>query len=316
MSQNNKVNIKPSKVSPKKDNSNKYLHKNTIINALDSEEEGLTISQLKKKTGLERAAIPRLVGEINKENDIGIIKINKKGTYSLANKVVKKEIATQYSVFGQDAVRELLGGISNGLTSSVFLNGSNPTTQITDLLQIEESFLKAVYTNRKFNEESEMLFHFAMKMGSLITFIMLRAIAPFSHNKDGKTKEIESKLWVETSITPYQMLFHFMQYEIVKSGKLRKKSQVDSMIKGLDPRLLESDKVKTILNNSIPDSLFSPWEINHETYQELEKGFKTIWPYTYKILSNLSEVKRLQVKTESGIKSTTKLKLKSKKHNK
>jgi hypothetical protein len=313
MSQNKKVNIKPSKGSPSKDNSNKNIHKNTIIEALDITEEEQTISQLKKKTGLKRAAIPRLVSEINKEKDIGIIKINKKGPYTLAGKVAKKERATQYSVFGQDAVRELLGGMSNGLTSSVFLDWSNPTNQMKDLFQIEESFLETVYANRKLGKESQMLFHFAMKMGSLITFIMLKAIKPSNADKDGKAKELESKLWIENSITPYQMLFQFMQQEIVTSGKFKKKSQVDNMIKRLDPRLLESDKVKAVLSKSIPDSLFSPYEVNQKTYGELEKGFEKIWPFTFKILSNLSKVKRLEEKTERGITSTTKFKPKSRK---
>jgi hypothetical protein len=50
MSQNKKVNIKPRKASPAEDSSNKHLRKQTIIKALDNKEEGLTISQLKKKT--------------------------------------------------------------------------------------------------------------------------------------------------------------------------------------------------------------------------------------------------------------------------
>lgn len=91
-----------------------------------------------KETSLNRKTIHRLIREMNDEtenNGEKIIKIFGKGPYIFVNEIAK-DIRKQYRVFGQDAIREILGGLS----SSVFINNSCPTKQVIEMEEKERLF--------------------------------------------------------------------------------------------------------------------------------------------------------------------------------
>ncbi|MDN5847186.1 MAG: hypothetical protein L0H53_13040 [Candidatus Nitrosocosmicus sp.] len=277
--------------------------------------EGMTVLQLKNKLEYkDRKSIPRVINEINKikkknQEYERIIKLKKNGNYVLASELAKREIATQYMVFGQDAIRELLGGISNGLNS--FIINDSDSNQIYDLMQNEKSFFSEFYEKKKLSEESEILLDFTFKMGSLISFIMLKAIEPSCDDlkeKDGKTKEFESAALVNQAINPSQILFHFMQQDIVKKGKLEKESKVRNLLRNKNGDIKNSPRAKILLENSISDDLYSCYEVNNLTSQKLKNSYEEIWPGTFRLLTKLFEEKRLQKITTRGISEAIELK--------
>ena len=53
----------------------------------------------------------------------------------------------------------------------------------------ERLFFERIKEEKKLTKESEFLFDFATKIGSLITFIMLKAVETSKGEKNGKEKE-------------------------------------------------------------------------------------------------------------------------------
>lgn len=270
--------------------------------------EGMSVSQLKVEMKFkDRKSIPRVINEINKikkknQEYERIIKLKKNGNYVLASELAKREVITQYMVFGQDAIRELLGGMSNGLNS--FIINDPDSNQIYDLLQNEKSFFSEYYEKKKLSKDSEFLLDFTFKMGSLISFIMLKAIEPLGDDvkeKDGKTKEFESAALVNHAINPSQILFHFMRQDTVKKGKLEKESRVRNLLRNKNDDVKNSSRAKILVENSISDEQYSCYEVNKLTSQKLKKGYEEIWPGTFRLLTKLFEEKKLQKITTRGI---------------
>lgn len=280
--------------------------------------KGMTVPQLTKEMKYKnRKTIPRVIKEINKikkknQEDERIVKLKKNGSYVLASERAKKEITTQYMVFGQDAIRELVSELSQKWNSFIG-NEPNSTDQIYDLMQNEKSFFLEFYEKMKLSEESKFLLDFTLKMGSLISFIMLKAIEPPGDDveeKDGKTKEFESSALVNHAINPREILFQFMQQDIVKNGKLKKKSMIQkSLQRGKNPSYIrDSPRTKILLDNSISDDLYSCYEVNNMTSQKLKNSYEEILPGTFRLLTKLFQEKRLQKITTRGISKTIELK--------
>ncbi|MDR4489462.1 MAG: hypothetical protein R2685_00975 [Candidatus Nitrosocosmicus sp.] len=276
--------------------------------------DGLSVLQLKDKMKFkDRKSIPRFINEINKifkknHESERIIKLKKNENYVLASELAKREIATQCMVFGQDAIRELLGGMSNGLNSLIDDPDSN---EIYDLLLNEKSFLLEFYEKKKLSDESKILLDFTFKISSFISFIMLKAIESHGDDvmaKDGKMKEYESAVLVDRAIDPRQILYHFMQQEIVKKGKLEKESRVRNLLRNRNDYIKNSPRAKILLENSISDDQYSCYEVNSFTSQKLKNSYQEIWPGTFRLLTKLCEEKRLQKITTRGISETFELK--------
>jgi hypothetical protein len=273
-------------------------NENRIISALVSEKFGLTQKELMEKTGLSDETI-----RTHTDNKIeeGVITRNKKNDKYQLTEYAAQNFYLQSLVFGQDAVRELVGDYPS---SSLFNNNSCPTKQIAEMAEKETVFFEYTKDNKNLTKESEFLLNFAINIGSLITFVMLKAIEP-SKEEDGKEKEKKSITWTKNSILSTEILTQFMTNTIVNKGKRIKKSKEKLLTSKINPTIPSPIK-EEFLSRLISDKEYSQYEIDKTTYQSLEKAYKEIWPYKHIVLKNLSEPQRLSEIVKDGIKSIPK----------
>ncbi len=309
MSQNDNNTNKYSTDSLSKSNTNTAKtrgHKKKILKLIkNSGSTGISMPKLCKEMELDRKTIYRLIEELNEEakRNSGeiIVKRKNKGPYVLASQIAKENWTALSMVFGQDATKEILG---NPLIPYLFANQSLPTSQIISLQEKEQSFFIDFYKNEKINltDESKFLFDFALRIGKLIIFVMLKAVKPYKEQIDGKEKEKRSLIQVKHSINPISILFQFIGQDIIKNGKMNKRSAIKRSIQNMNSKISYNYK-KELLDKSISDELFSHFEVNEKAYQSLENGFKEIWPYTFMVLEDMSQPQRLSRIVEEGIRS-------------
>jgi hypothetical protein len=261
---------------------------NKILEVLHSSEpNGLTTSELREKTGLHRDTISYICSKLIKGGEI--IKFGKKGKYHLTTSSAKNP-QLQYRTFGMESVRNL----------SSWLSSNFPPTEdrfIFNLRQKEYVFFECLYKKENLSKESETLLYFAIQIGILMTFIMLKAIEP-SDEQDGEIKKNNTMLWINNTIIPNTILSQFMELDVIKKGKMKKKSRVGSITKNITSTTPDFIKEES-MSKLISDFSYSPYEINEKTYLKLEKEFKNIWPFSYFVLENIQE--KLSEIIEKGI---------------
>jgi hypothetical protein len=261
---------------------------NKILEVLHSSEpNGLTTSELREKTGLHRDTISYICSKLIKGGEI--IKFGKKGKYHLTTSSAKNP-QLQYRTFGMESVRNL----------SSWLSSNFPPTEdrfIFNLRQKEYVFFECLYKKENLSKESETLLYFAIQIGILMTFIMLKAIEP-SDEQDGEIKKNNTMLWINNTIIPNTILSQFMELDVIKKGKMKKRSRVGSITKNITSTTPDFIKEES-MSKLISDFSYSPYEINEKTYLKLEKEFKNIWPFSYFVLENIQE--KLSEIIEKGI---------------
>ena len=114
-------------------------------------------------------------------------------------------------------------------------------------------------------------------------------------------KKSKSLALVKHSIDPYQILLQFIQNDIIKEGKMKKKSLVNRFVYYSNEEISTSDKKEMYADKSIDDDLYSYFEMDKKTYQHLEEGYKEIWPCTFMILDKILESNRLSKIIEDGL---------------
>ena len=90
---------------------------------------------------------------------------------------------------------------------------------------------------------------------------MLKAIETSQGDEHGNEKVIKSLALVKNSINLHQILLQFIQYNIIKDGKMIKKSQLSKFIYDDNHKLAQSIKSDLFADRSISDNLFSKFEV-------------------------------------------------------
>jgi len=250
----------------------------------------LSSSELCKNTGFKRDKVNRVTKKLIEKN---LIMQDKNGKFQLTiNAAMNPKL--QSTIFGMDAFRELL----NGVSSSLFMENFISINQTYDIANQEHLFFSDIKKGKNLTKESEILFDFAITIGSLITFIMLKAVKPSEkEDMNGKEKEEQSLTWIRNSIIPSVIFSQFMEMDIIKKGKRIKKSRENKILNNMNsaiPPLIKEEYLARLIS----DDLYSPYEIDNKTYQSLEKAFFQIWPFTHIVLKELSQPQRLIRKGE------------------
>jgi hypothetical protein len=288
--ENQRKNLASSNKKEGEENENKILYEVAI-----SGPEGISQKQLAYNIDLNEETV-RLHAIDLMEKGL-ITKKGKQDNYILTD-YAANDPKLQSMIFGMDATRELVNGIS-----SLFIENSILTNLSFAVAIQEQLFFSKLKEGKTLTKETEGLLDFAIKIGSLITFIMLKAVKPSENEETNGRKKVEQSLtWVRNSILPSVILSEFMEIDIVKKGKRIKKSRQSRITKNMNPKTPWFMK-EEFQSRVIPDELFSPYEIDKKTYQSLESAFNQIWPFTNVILKGLSKHQRLVEKGKEGISS-------------
>lgn len=256
--------------------------------------EGISQKDLIKETGLSDTAIQNHLKELI-EKGMVVRKEHKQDHYRLTTEAAKS-VELQSWLFGDEALRELRNGFSKFIVDMNYNVESNPESVVTKPLfrAIDTSLTLEEISNRCTKEYETInkisvslstktekeLFKFAMDVGVLTTYVMLKAIKTQSNDKTGKEKEYDSLIWTKNSISVNNILFHFIQSDIIRSKHMLKESFAKKRIERLGKKA-DPVRKKEIQDKLIPDELYSQFEVDEKTYNDLEESFEKIWPFTY-----------------------------------
>lgn len=256
--------------------------------------EGISQKDLIKETGLSDTAIQNHLKELI-EKGMVVRKEHKQDHYRLTTEAAKS-VELQSWLFGDEAIRELRNGFSKFIVDMNYNIESNSESKVTKPLfrAIDASLTLEEISNRCTKEYETMnkisgslstktekeLFNFAMDVGVLTTYVMLKAIKPQSGDKTGKEKEYDSLIWTKNSISVNNILFHFIQSDIIRSKHMLKESFAKKRIERLGKKA-DPVRKKEIQDKLIPDELYSQFEVDEKTFNDLEESFEKIWPFTY-----------------------------------
>ena len=225
------------------ENQNKFLQCITF--------EGKTTAQILNETGLHRDTVHIIGRELMKQGRV--IKVGKFGKYRLTE-VAFMDPGVRAWRFHVKAIKEIL-------TRKVFVHNKFIKNKINAKVPIEE----------------EDLFVFSVKIGALITYILLKATRPTdlanqSESQKDLIKDQLSKRWVEDAINPYHLMAEFRKLGIVTRGR-----------KPYDPK-------------------DSTWSINEmvdkKNYNNLILAFKSIYPAIFPVLEEIYHEQPLVMKYE------------------
>jgi hypothetical protein len=152
--------------------------------------------------------------------------------------------------------------------------------EISNRFMKEYETMYKIYGSLSTRTEKD-LFKFAWDVGVFMTYVMLKAIKPAqSGGKTGKEKEYDSLIWTKNSTSVNNILFHFIQSDMIRWKKMLRESVVKQRIERLGDKA-DPVRKKEILDRSIPDELYSQFEVDEKTSSELEESFEKMWPFTY-----------------------------------
>jgi hypothetical protein len=229
-----------------------------------SEPDGRSTSELRQETGLHRDTIYNLSKQL--EDDGWVKKGGKYGKYRLTEKAFNDPSIGSW-IFRGEVMRSIA-------------RWSVPWTKPNKFCNLETKV-----PNKQYQTEGE-LFRFANKIGALIVYILLHALKPrdislngTSERKiklSGKEKTEQAARWVENTISPRGLLFEFSRLRIVKEG-LAVHGWAHPSLKG-QRRLMEPY-----------DPLWTEYELDKDTFQELTTAFANIYPEINALLELIRE---------------------------
>lgn len=256
--------------------------------------EGLSQKDLIKGTELSDTAVQDHLKELIEEGMV-VRKEHKQDHYRLTTEAAKS-VELQSWLFGDESLRELRNGFSKFMVDINYNIDSNPEPEVgkplfrtTDtsqsLEEISNRCIKEYNTMNKIygslsTKTEKDLFKFAWDIGVLMTYILLKAIKPQSKDKTGMQKEYNSLIWTKNSINLNNILFHFIQSDMIRRKRMLKESFSKRRIEGLGEKTDPARK-KESQDKSIPDELYSQFEVDEKTYGDLEEAYERIWPFTY-----------------------------------
>ena len=169
--------------------------------------------------------------------------------------------------------------------------------------EYEEDAIKEIEIRNRLsncvNPKEKALLEFAMDMGALITYVMLKAME-HSKEQDKNNNSDNSLTWVKHSINPIVMLRYF---ESVSKDIIKKQNSESLQKNSYDSLQSNTDENKNRLDNSNYESYHS-YILDEEPYHNIEKSFREIWPYTFHALEDIRN--RIPKIIERGIGSITK----------
>jgi hypothetical protein len=249
----------------REENENKILYE-----IAKSGPEGINQKDLARKTELNEETI-RLHAIDLMEKGL-ITKKGKQGNYKLTS-FAAKDFRIQSMVFGYEAVKEIMNSFTHFMSS----NYSK---------RYEEDALKEIEIRNRIcnnvNSKEKALLEFAMDMGALITYVMLKAM---EHSKEqDKNNYLDNSLtWLKQSINPIVMLKYFEKIakEMIKKHYLESDQNVNYLSQS------NKNENKNKSNNLDNNSLYSLNKIDKNSYNIMEKAFREIWPYTFDALEDI-----------------------------